>query len=386
MNRKLLYFSSAGSGGLADYAHEQAQALGKLDVDVTLLTPPLYEKESPFYKLKPSLNTSQVSPASPSWMRKAALSQTIISNYSTLAGVIQQEKFQHILLGSYAEYLSLLWFSPLRKLSKQEVIFGAVVHDPVRDYVVGPKWWHRQSIAAAYSFLREAFVHEAIALDTVKPMPQLHTTVIPHGPYQFAAPTQTRDSVLSNLKIPQSAKVLLSFGHIRDGKNLDLVLKAIATFPNLYLIVAGKPAASSQRPASFYQGLANQLGIADRCRWLIDYIPEDQIGNLFTACDAALLTYSANFQSASGVLNAAVTYRRPCIASSGQGNLRTMVQRYQLGIFVEPDDWRAIQSGIQQWLDRPVSPQWEAYERDNSWQRNAEIVRDRLWAKPGESP
>ncbi|MEJ1932792.1 glycosyltransferase, partial [Nostoc sp. NIES-2111] len=374
-NCRLLYFSPAWFGGLADYAHEQAQALGQMGVQVTLLTAPAYRKEETnLYKVERVLKTLDGLRTSHPLIRKTFLAATILQNYVILAQTIQNQDFRYVLLGSYSEYLAPLWVNSLRKLGRQGVTFGAVIHDPVRDYVVGPLWWHRWSIACGYSFLQEAFVHEDIALDTARPMPNLRTTVIPHGSFEFLPPQKSQEQVRAEMKIPQQAKVLLSFGHIRDNKNLDLALKAIACFPDIYLLVAGKVTSSTQRPITYYQDLAHTLGIAERCRWLIDFIPEDQVGNLFNACDAVLLTYSATFQSASGVLNAAVAYRRPCIASAGSGNLRTVVQKYHLGIFVEPDNLDATRNGIHLWLNNTVKPKWEDYKRDNSWRKNAEVV------------
>jgi glycosyltransferase involved in cell wall biosynthesis len=213
-------------------------------------------------------------------------------------------------------------------------------------------------------------------------MPRLRTTVIPHGPYHFSPPRLDRDRVRAGLKIPGDAKVLLSFGHVRDGKNLDLAIRAITGAPRVYLVVAGKVSSTTQKPIDYYRAIANEVGVTARCRWLTDFIPADEVGNLFGACDGVLLTYNSSFRSASGVLNAAVAYRRPCIASSGQGNLRSMVIRYGLGVFVEPDDCAAIQSGIRRWLDGIPEPCWENYVRDNSWEMNARIIRDRMWGTP----
>lgn len=378
---KLLYYSPISYGGLADYAHEQANALVSIGVDVTLLCTPKYSMGRKIkYKVLPILQ--EHTPPKPLIHKSLKLIYFIIatlSNFAKLANVITQQKFQYVLFGSYSEYLAPLWSRPLRQLAKKGVIFGAVVHDPVRDFVVGPYWWHRWSIACGYSFMQEAFVHEAIALDTVKPMPNLQTTIIPHGCYQFLPPQKSQEQVRAEFNIPQEAKVLLSFGHIRDNKNLDLALKAIAHFPNVYLVVAGKVASSTQRPITYYQDLALSLGVAERCRWLINFIPEEQVGDLFNASDAVLLTYSASFQSASGVLNAAVAYRRSCIASAGLSNLRAVVQKYNLGIFVEPDNWKAICDGIHLWLNDTVKPNWKDYKRDNSWEKNAEIVCRQFW-------
>jgi hypothetical protein len=46
---------------------------------------------------------------------------------------------------------------------------------------------------------------------------------------------------------------------------------------------------------------------------------------------------------------------------------------------VEPDDSEAIGRGIHLWLRGIPAPSWDGYERDNSWEKNAEIVCDRLW-------
>jgi hypothetical protein len=69
------------------------------------------------------------------------------------------------------------------------------------------------------------------------------------------------------------------------------------------------------------------------------------------------------------VLNAAISARKP------------VVNKYQLGIFVEPDDPNAVVVGIQEWMRNPPSPDWARYERENSWEENARIVVERLERK-----
>ena len=382
-DNRLLYFCSSWSGGIADYAHEQAIAIGKQGVSVTLLTSPLFQKEkTDYYQLLPILTSSRSFQSSIALLKKVVLGWQIIESYLTLAHVIRQQNFKYVLLETYSEYLAPLWSHPLRKLAQDGVKFGAIVHDPVRNYVVGPVWWHRWSIACGYSFLREAFVHEPIELDTVKPMPSLCCHLVPIGKYSFQPVTSSKDTIKSNLKIPLNSKIIISFGQIRDNKNLDLALKALSQVfeQNVYLIVAGKVSSSQQKTADYYQNLASNLQVNDRCRWLLQFLTEEEVASLFNASDLVLLTYSSTFRSASSVLNVAVNYKRPCLASSGQGNLKTVVEKYGLGIFVEPDSSEAIECGLQKWLDGEMpTPLWEQYEEENSWQRNAEIVIDRLF-------
>jgi len=188
--------------------------------------------------------------------------------------------------------------------------------------------------------------------------------------------------------------VFLAFGQIRDGKNLDLFLRAMMQLPaNVKLLVAGKGDSGSSRPAAYYQKLAEELGVAARCRWDIRRIPEDEAGDIFAACDVVLVTYSANFRSASGVLNAAVSARKPVLASSGSGPLKTVVEKYQLGVFVEPDNPEEVLRGSKQLMDAlaapafschsvdtpsPLEPAWERYERENSWEVNGKVIVQNL--------
>ena len=311
--------------------------------------------------------------------RRILWARCLLDNFRSLGRHIESGEYQTVLFGSYYEHLAPFWAGQFRALARSGVKFGAVVHDPVRDFRIGPRWWHRRSIAGAYSFLREAFVHEEIKLDTVRPMPGLRTTVIPHGPFRFPEPASSRGQMRKNLAISDDAFVLLSFGHIRDGKNLDLAIRALPELPSVHLVVAGKEQSSAQKPVSFYQELAQSLGVQERCRWIHRHVPENDIGNLFVGSDLILLTYDKNFRSASGVLNAAVRYRKACLASSGGGNLRSVVERYSLGWFVQPDDPAALKAGIQAARREPLTPRWDAYESENSWARNARLVKERMF-------
>jgi glycosyltransferase involved in cell wall biosynthesis len=373
---KILYFSPASYGGIADYAHEQANALVDLGVEVTLLCSPQYPTgRGEKYKIVPILKDIQPEQNIKNKLfKKIHFAKVILANFTKLANYIEEHKFQYVLLGSYTEYLAPLWSNRLQKLAKNGVIFGAIVHDPVRNFVVGPLWWHRWSIACGYSFIREAFVHENIKLDTVKPIPQLRTSVIPFGIYHFPKADKSREQMLTKLSIPLNAKVMLAFGHIRDNKNIDLVIRAISNFPSIYLIIAGKEQSSGQKSAALYQNLAQDIGVADRCCWQIGFIPDQEVANLFEAADLAVLTYSKTFRSASSALNTAANYGKPCIASAGESSLKSVVHKYNLGVWVEPDNLDTLVQGIKQWLDNPPNPQWEKYIQDNSWEKNTKLV------------
>jgi glycosyltransferase involved in cell wall biosynthesis len=382
---RLAYFSPETFGGLADYAREQSHALGAAGASVSFVTAPSIANrlhDSP-NKTVPILAEIPASSAAQNrWARRLRSLRWILGNMRSFADWIERERVRYVLFGSFMEYLAPLWVAPYRQLAAQGVVFGSVIHDPIRNTPLGPQWWQRRSIAANYSFLAEAFVHDPIELDTVRPMAQLQTTVIPHGPYPFTPPRMAGEMLRQQLQIPANAVLLLAFGLLRDAKNLDLVLRAMKSQPDTYLLVAGKELSATQKPAAYYQKLAAQLGLADRCRWRIGFVPEAEIGNYFAAADLVLLTYNHDFRSASGVLNVATQFRRPCLASGGAGNLKTSVIKYGLGQWIEPDDVSAIANGLARWRAAARPPDWAGYARDNSWERNATLVLQRFSAHP----
>ena len=406
--------------------------------------------------------------------------------------IAEKVHFEFVLFACFKEYFSPFWVWPLRSLAKKGVVIGTIAHDPVRDFVVGPLWWHRWSVRLAYSFVSHVFAHDDTPIDFGGEKPDgIRIHQIPHGPYEVAAPKIGRlemrrrlgflttkctniheiskiidskiigsteeeagqrlagqagasescslQSKLADLPVSESLihsvdsfdslpatsysplatpassdVVFLAFGQIRDGKNLDLFLRAMTQLPeNVKLLVAGKGDSGSSKPPEFYQNLAQELGVADRCRWDVRRIPEDELGDIFAACDVVLLTYSAKFRSASGVLNAAVSARKPVLSSSGSGPLKTVVEKYHLGVFVEPDDLEKTLRGARMLLHSLSSPDtqnldnrrspldscfpfansestadtsgvqlpaWEQYERENSWKVNANAIMNLISA------
>jgi glycosyltransferase involved in cell wall biosynthesis len=373
MPGRLLYFCPLSLGGIADYGHEQAKALAATGWDVTMLCPSDYPHSADGYR-----QLRLLAPLHPRTSRRLVsrirLTRRILDDAKLLDRLITGQNFEKVLFANYSEYLAPLWAWRFRRHARRGVTFAAVVHDPVRDYIVGPRWWHRRSIAAAFSFLRTAFLHSDIQLDTGTPMPDLRTPVIPHGPFPFPPPSISRDTLRESLGIPESATLFLSFGHLRDGKNLDLVLQALREIPEAWLLVSGTEANSGQRPSQSYQELAEQLGVAARCRWMIGYQSKEAASNVFHASDVVILTYSAAFRSASGVLNVAAWFRKPVLASAGASALLSLVQKYNLGVAIAPDDASLIAGAMMVFCRELTNPDWPAYLADNAWMANAFLV------------
>ncbi len=385
---RLLYYAPFSRGGLAEYSHHQASALARVGLDVTVLCPA--RNEGPWhrtsneplpYALQPILRAGSIR-ALPAIPRKLLFVRDLLMDAHTLARVTRHDRFPCVLIAAYNEMLSPLWTGPMRQLARTRgVVFGAIVHDPTRVNRFGPLWWHRRSITTAYAMLREAFVHSPIVLDTGTPMPGLRTTVVPQGLYPVPASQTTRTSWRIAHRLPEDAMVLLSFGYLRDDKNLDLALRALSHFSEMYIVVAGAEQSGTQRSAESYRALAQELGVENRCRWLVGFVPDEEVSAIFQACDLLLLTYSRRFRSASAVFNMAAGFRIPCLASGGRSNLHDIIHEFGLAVWIEPDSLDAMIAGIRRWQRGEMpAPRWADYELANSWQRNAEVVAEKMGA------
>ena len=368
---RLLYHCACAEGGLAEYARHQAAALALLPgVDVLWHAPE--SLEAPFGVC--ALTPLPVGPArgSNKIVRCFDFVQTTTAPLRALLGEAQRSRPDAILLSTWHEYLAPLWAPAVRKLRRQGIRIGAVIHDPVRDYVLGPLWWHHWSVREAYSFVDVAFTHDVFMPETYGSKHSFRVVQIPHGPYTVPEGKAERADLRREFGIPEDAKVLLSFGHIRDGKNLDQIISALPLLPGVHLLVAGREQSQGQRSAGFYRKLADELDVAGRCHFHTGYIPNEDIWRFFRVSDLLMLTYSQDFRSASGVLNVNAQFGLPVIASAGRSPLRDAVERYGLGRIIDRSEAELIAKAVPEAFT--CSGNWDRFRLENSWARNAERI------------
>ncbi len=376
-----IYFAPVGEGGLAKYSVHQAAALSDAGVEVVFLgrehMRSALESVAPqieFFALRESEPGRGRIAKAMSWIRR------LRSETRQLVDLTNQRVASRVLFASYAEYFSPFWVRPLVGLRDRGVRFGTIVHDPVRDFRIGPRLWHEYCVAKAYSFVDVAFVHDDTPVDLGRPKQALRTEAIEIGTFDVPddANPSTRREVRESLGIPTDAKVLLSFGHVRDGKNIDLLIKSMPQVSELHLLVVGREQSSSQRSIRDYQDLAKYSDVADRCHWVNEFVAERDVHRYFQASDFMALLYSGDFQSASAVLTVASQFRLPVIASSGGGPLCKCVEEFGLGVWVPPDDLGAVKLGLKQLVGEgeklTKDSRWSDFREAHSWQRNAERV------------
>lgn len=113
-----------------------------------------------------------------------------------------------------------------------------------------------------------------------------------------------------------------------------------------------------------------------------EFIPEEALAGYFAAADFIAITYSATFHSQSGVLNVAARAGRRVLASSGEGPLKSCVQRFKLGVFVEPDNLPDLVRGMKELClqhaktESSQTADWEGYTAYASWDSNVNIISE----------
>lgn len=371
MTARVAIFAPSPLGGLAEHAHYQAQALTAEGIEVTLLGQEDFlggrRGDYSFVPLFPKLGGGR---------GKVAKALNLLRRYNLLRKYLERNSFDLLLLESFAEYLAPFWAGSLKRMARSGLMIAANLHDPIRDFQLGPGWWHRWSIRKAYEPLSFVLVHQAVPAEAGLP-PSVVAYEVPVGIYHESCTLPNAVSAQKKLGVPVGKRVFLSFGFIRNNKNLDLFIRAMRRVDDVFLIVAGRNQSAKDKAVEYYFDLAKQCGVVERVKFVGDFIKDDLVPLYFAACDYVLLTYDSTFRSQSGVLNIAANYQKPVFASSGDSPLQDAVRKFGLGIFVAPDSEESITNGLGIDFD-PAGCDWGGYFDYASWKTNVSPVLEAL--------
>ncbi len=386
--KTVLVFAPSSFGGIAEHTSFQAAELARRGVIVTVLS------RADSIKAPPAGTYRQlrVLPADHSGRGLGRVRQVLAgtAGYYVLALWVVRLRPDLVLLEANSEYFAPLWAWPHLVLSHlARIPYIANFHDPHRARHFGPHWLHQWSISLANSILWGGLIHGTPPPEAGLPA-RLQLTIAPIGRFDQTGGGAATFDLRQRLGIDRDAFVLLAFGHLADRKNLDLLIMALAEVSDVDLVIAGEATSGSQRPAQFYRDLAARTGLASRVRFVTGFIADHDIPAYFRAADAVALTYNREFVSQSGVLQHAVDWSKPILASSGPGPLRDTVERNDLGVFVEPDDVGALANGIRKLrTERPHPENFVRYRESASWSVNVDrlldLYRNLTGSRPRES-
>lgn len=379
----LTYFVPYSFGGSADYSLCQIRALARLGLDINLVAPKLFRDKLLDIDFRPYTELIDRRPRKlPKPLRAAVFMKEMVDVHHTLARHLDDAPSEYVLMGDFGEYMAPLWEPALRSRKKQRGLrFGCILHDPVRNLVRGPKWWHDLSLSKAFSLFDDVYLHGPPPTRLIDSVPGVSFVQIPHGVFSGDVPVPSREDARRALKLPADALVFLQFGHVRDNKNLDLIIEALALTEGAHLVVAGEVTSGTQRSEEFYKDLVERLGLQSRVHFRFGFVRAEDIPLLFAAVDGVCLLYAKSFKSMSGVLAHAITYRTPVMASGGDGPLAAIVQRYGLGVWLDNLGASAIADAMASGARRSIpDSDWRRCSEECSWKRNAELVAAQIRA------
>jgi D-inositol-3-phosphate glycosyltransferase len=160
------------------------------------------------------------------------------------------------------------------------------------------------------------------------------TVFSPHPIYDNFGPEYDKSEAKRLLGLKEDTHYVLFFGFIREYKGLDLAIRAMAD-----PVLAGKPiqlivAGEFYKDPKPYLDLIQELGVGDRIELHTHFIPNDEVGKYFSACDLVVHPYKWGTQS--GVAQIAYHYERPMVATEA-GGLPEIVPHGKVGYIAEID-------------------------------------------------
>jgi glycosyltransferase involved in cell wall biosynthesis len=371
--KPILLFAPSERGGIAEYIHAQALELSRRGLRCVVLCTKgfLPDRGHVDYEVLPDLvRLSKTLP--PGLARKLAFAAEICIHRWQLMWSIVWMRPRFVLLEAPDELLVFLWVWPHMLAAR---IFGVRyilnIGDPRRDRLFGPEWLHAASVWLSYSFVSAGLIHY-IGESRPEWIPDhVQLIEVPMGPLRLTMTGVSRDWYRRRRGIPDDCVLFLSFGHIVDRKNIDLFIRAMRSFPQVGLLVAGSVASGRDRPGSYYRALAVELGLGERVFVDERFVPNDEIAGYFEAADMIALTYRGAYVSQSGVPYLALHWDKPMLVSAGPGPLLKCVERFNLGLIVTADSEAAIKEGIQKMLTHEIPvPDWEGFRKEASWELN----------------
>ena len=375
---KVLVYLFFPSGGIGRYTHEVLIELAKyddLDIEVVCL-PEFQWLDHSDYRTWPKLRT--ISHPNP-LLRKARF---LIAQWVNPRRMVRhaQQVNADIVHICQINHLTRPWWMPTLKKTGAKVLTSA--HDVRRAKGILLKPWEAEQLRIFYQGCDAIFIHgPAQKADLIDYAGSALSDIVevPFGPYSYDIPTESVADLRKDYDLPQDRRVFLFFGNIRDDKNLDGLITAMAkqTTP-VHLLVAGRFDSGHHMPLANYTERIQALGLESQVHILNRFIPDEEVGRLFKLSDAIALPYLPEFTSQSGVLHVAAAFERPILCTPTEIFSDTLSDA-QIGMLCPGFDDEDVATGMTDMLrrlDDGLPFTFSAYRENHSWTKNAAITRE----------
>jgi glycosyltransferase involved in cell wall biosynthesis len=173
--------------------------------------------------------------------------------------------------------------------------------------------------------------------------PVARTLCLFHPVYERQSVPPSKADARRAINLPDTAKVLLFFGYVREYKGVDTLLEAMAAVArrddSVRLVIAGEFILDPSR----FRDYAERLGIAGKVDFRVGYVPAGEVATLMAAADAVVLPYRSATQS--GIVSLALGHGVPVIACNA-GGLGDQVEHGRTGWLVREEGSEALAAGI----------------------------------------
>ena len=145
-------------------------------------------------------------------------------------------------------------------------------------------------------------------------------SIITHGVLDLAKQKEIpMNEAKAKLQLPTDKKIILFFGYLRKNKGVDVLIKAFnkinKEMEDVFLLIAGQP---FRVDINEYMYLIKNYNLEATVKFEPGFVPEDDIGYYFSACDLVVLPYTY-LDTHGGVGALALPYKKPMIVSDVGG-------------------------------------------------------------------
>lgn len=375
---KLLFYMFFPAGGIGRYTHELAGSMHELDGvnEEVVCSPDYHWTKTERYRVWPGLQT--LSHRLPP-VRKARFLCAQFVNPRRLVRHAREVKAEVVHFSNINHLSFPTWYGQLRSTGVRMVL---TAHDVRRSQAIISRTWEERQLRAAYRSMDAVFVHsehqrsELMEFADVLPE-KIHQ--VPFGAMPYGDRVEDATAARAQFGLPMDRQVALLFGNIRDDKNIDGFLRAVASLEHRpYVVLAGRAGGIGNRGDDFYQDLIHRLDLQSDVRFMREYIADEDVARLFAACDWSALPYRSSFFSQSAVLNVSAFYHRPVLVSDAP-TVAATVRSSDTGHVAEGDGVDDLARGIRNIMaaiEEKHPFDFAEFQARHSWQENARRTRD----------
>ena len=212
-------------------------------------------------------------------------------------------------------------FSPvdyyyLKKLKKHNIKLVVSVHDilPFNEKKYDMPY-HKKIYGLCDNIIVQAKTN-IDRFDKLFPEYKEKVAFIPHGHFLDFADIYDKQVARSHLNLPSDKTIMLFFGQIKKVKGVGILLEAFGKLKemrnDLFLVIAGSVWKDDFAP---YQEIIEKYNLTEKqLKTDIRFIPDEEIGYYYSACDFAVMPYLDVYQS--GVIHLVYAYSKPAVATA----------------------------------------------------------------------